>query len=565
MSGNYTSPYVTRANNYARKIVAGKIDACLYVRQACQRHIDDLAAQDQDDFEYRFDVRAGHRVCKFAEKLPHIKGSWAGTKIRLEDWQCFILVCIFGWLTKSNGRRRFREVYAEIPRKNGKSILAAIIGLYMLVADGEAGAEVFSGATSRKQAWEVFKPARMMAQKAQGFKQNFGVTVNASNLAIDDTGSKFEPLIGKPGDGASPSCALVDEYHEHQTPDLYDTMITGMGAREQPLAIIITTAGTNIGGPCYDKRTEIVSILNGTIDADKVFGIIYTIDADDDWTDLKVWRKANPNFGISVYDEYLDERRQEGMRRASRQNIIKCKHLNVWASAMNAYFNMEQWRACQDLDMDLDDFAGEDCIGGADLASKVDMAAYVKSFRRYVDGKSHFYIFGNHYLPEDVIAEPENFHYQGWQIEGHLTATDGNVIDFERIRDDVLEDAQDFNLMEFAFDPFQATMFINSLMAHQIDCIEVPSQVRVLSEPMKWLDQLIKEGRVHYNGDPVMSWQIGNTVARIDAKDNVYPRKEKPESKIDAVVAIIMVLARWMLLEGERRGSVYENRGIEVF
>ncbi len=214
--------YAAIAEAYAREVVAGEIPACKWVRLACKRHLADLKRQKRRDFRFRFDEEAAAHVCHFIELLPHTKGVWAtqpgqARRIHLEPWQVFILVVVFGWLHKDSGLRRFRKVYVCVPRKNGKSIIAAGIGLYMLAGDGEHGAEVFSGATTEKQAWEVFRPAREMALQTPGLQNRFGVAVNAKTLHVVATGSRFEPVIGKPGDGASPSCAIVDEFHEHDS------------------------------------------------------------------------------------------------------------------------------------------------------------------------------------------------------------------------------------------------------------------------------------------------------------------------------------------------------------
>ena len=211
--------------------------------------------------------------------MPHVKGEWARKRmtLKLEPWQKFILSTLFGWKRAKDGLRRFREAYIEVPRKNGKSCFVAPMGLYMLVADGEEGAEVYSGATTEKQAWEVYGPARIMAKRAEGFMEHYGVDVRAKNMNLIGSASRFEPLIGDPGDGASPHCAIVDEYHEHDSPRLYDTMITGMGARRQPLIIVITTAGFNLGGPCYDMRLRAGKVLDRTLQDEELFAIVYTI------------------------------------------------------------------------------------------------------------------------------------------------------------------------------------------------------------------------------------------------------------------------------------------------
>lgn len=227
-------PNVNAANQYARNVVRGKITACQYVIQACQRHIDDMAAEKSKRFRYRFDKDMAEKAAKFIQLLPHTTGEWAFKRmlITLEPWQLFIVCCAFGWVQKGTKLRRFREVYTEIPRKNGKSAISAGVALYCFTCDNEFGAEVYSGATTEKQAWEVFRPARLMCKRTPLLVEAFGIEVNASNLNRPEDGARFEPLIGNPGDGASPHCAIVDEYHEHPTDALYTTMLTGMGARD---------------------------------------------------------------------------------------------------------------------------------------------------------------------------------------------------------------------------------------------------------------------------------------------------------------------------------------------
>lgn len=223
-------PHVATGNRYAKDLVDGMIPACKWVILACKRHLDDLESSKVHNYPYRFDPKAAEKWCQFLELLPHTKGEWArrSEKLKLEPWQCFKTICIFGWLRKQDGLRRFRKALILEPRKNAKSTWAAGVGLGMMSIDGDHGAEVYSGATTEKQAWEVFKPARLMAMKTPAFVQHFGVTVGAKNIHRLADGSKFEPLIGDPGDGASPSCAIVDEYHEHATDRMVDTMETGM-------------------------------------------------------------------------------------------------------------------------------------------------------------------------------------------------------------------------------------------------------------------------------------------------------------------------------------------------
>jgi phage terminase large subunit-like protein len=277
-------------------VVGGKIPACLYVKQACARHLNDLKASKAKSYPFRFDRDLAERACRFIQKMPHTKGKWARGKqrITLEPWQLFLFSMIYGWVRKADKTRRFREAYIEVPRKNGKSIIAAGAGVYAFCADNEYGAEVYCGATSEKQAWEVFKPALEMAKKLPALRKRFGMVVWAKKIERTD-GSKFEPVIGDPGDGSSPSMAIIDEYHEHPDSRLYDTMITGMGARDQPLVLVITTAGFDIAGPCYGMRERSIEMLEGIHADDELFAIVYTIDKDDDWTTKDALIKANGN------------------------------------------------------------------------------------------------------------------------------------------------------------------------------------------------------------------------------------------------------------------------------
>jgi phage terminase large subunit-like protein len=530
--------HVAIGNRYARDVAEGKISASKWVRLACKRHLDDLK---RADFAYRFDEAKAARACKFIELMPHTKGKWAakGELLKLAPWQCFMTICLFGWLRSSNGLRRFRRALLLVPRKNGKSAFAAAIGLYMLAADGEHGAEVYSGATNEKQAWEVFRPARIMAQRNEMLREHFGIEVNASNINILADGSRFEPVVGKPGDGASPSCSIVDEYHEHDTDDLLDTMETGMGAREQPLSLIITTAGDNMAGPCYALQIEAQRLLEGVTENDEFFALIYGIDKGDDWTSDEALRKANPNFDVSVSGDFLLMRQKEAIGNARKQGVFQTKHLNIWVGAREAYFNVQKWQDCEVDGFKLEDFAGEECVLGLDLASKVDIAALEVLFP--LSG-GRYARFGKYYLPEATVDAGENEHYQGWAKEGRLTVTDGEIIDFEQIKADILELSSRFTVRQVAYDPHQATMLVTALMGEGVPCVEFRPTVLNFSEPMKTLDGLIRAGKISHDGDPVMTWMISNTVGKTDAKDNVYPRKERVENKIDGVIALIMAL-----------------------
>ena len=533
--------HVDLAESYARRVLAGDIPACVWVRAACKRHLDDLLKKDWD---YTFNPDLAEKKCRFIELLPHSKGEWAAKKtlIRLEPWQCFVVCVVFGWVMKAEpDKRRFQIVYIEVPRKNGKSVLSAGIGLNMLCADGEHGAEVYSGATTEKQAWEVFRPAKLMAQGTPKMLEHFGVEVNASNIHITGNGSRFEPLIGKPGDGASPSCAIIDEFHEHQTPDQRDTMLTGMGARRQPLLWIITTAGDNLSGPCYDERLTIQKVLDGSEEDNRRFGIIFTTDEGDDWTSEEALIKANPNYGVSIRPDFLRAQQQDAIRNSRNQGIFKTKHLNLWVQSRSAYFNMQRWAAGYDPTLRMEDFYGRRAWMGIDLASEVDIAAV----ELVVEDGDGFVEFGWYYLPEETVMDPKNGHYQGWHADGNIVLTDGAMIDFARIEEDVVDLAEKFKL-DVAYDPFQASYLVTRLMERGISVWKFPQQVNTMSPAMKRVDALMMSGKLRHrcNEKHPMTWMMSNVTARVDAKDNVYPRKEREQNKIDGPVALIMAVGK---------------------
>lgn len=551
-------PNVNAANQYARDIVRGKTVACRYAIDACQRHLDDLAKEKTKKFLYRFDKDLAEKAAKFIQLLPHTKGEWAFKRmpITLEPWQLFIVCSAFGWVRKGTKLRRFREVYTEIPRKNGKSAISAGVALFCFTCDDEFGAEVYSGATTEKQAWEVFRPARLMCKRTPALCDAFGVEVNASNMNRPEDGARLEPLIGNPGDGASPSCAIVDEYHEHDTDALYTTMLTGMGARRQPLMWAITTAGYNIEGPCYDKRREVIEMLNGTVPNDELFGVIYTVDEGDDWTDPAVLRKANPNMGVSVYSDFLLSQQKRAMNNARQANVFKTKHLNIWVSARAAYFNLVSWRNCEDETLTIEQFEGQPCYLSFDLARKLDMNSMVRIFTRDIDGRRHYYcIAPKFWVPYDTVYSTDTDHqrtaerFQKWVNSGHLEVTEGAEIDYRVI----LEEAKAVNrqnpVEESAIDPHGATNLSHHLADEGLSPITIVQNYTNMSDPMKELEAAIEAGRFHHDGHPILTWCISNVVGKhLPGNDDVVrPIKEHSENKIDGATALIMDIGRAML------------------
>ena len=567
--------YEDRANRYVDHVMDGTIQAGHHLKMACVRHVLDLIKQNTDDFPFVFnplmndssgnEYYPGERICTFIELLPHVKGRWARNResLKLEDWQIFQLVSIFGWIHRKTALRRFRTVYLEVARKNAKTTIASGVGLYLELADDEQGAEVYSVATSADQAKISWSIAKQMVSKSPGMRSRFGVSAHANSIAVISTGSLFIPLSAdhKTLDGKNAHGVIVDEVHAHRTREVYDVMETSTGSREQPVIFSITTAGTNRSGICYELRDYLVKLLKRVAVDESFFGVIYTIDDDDDWTEPKIWEKSNPNLGISVSIEDLQRKCDKAKTMPGAANNFKTKHLNVWVNADVEWMNMQAWDACADETLNEDDFTDAECWDALDLSSKVDIAAKVKLFKRRIDNQDHYYCFGNYYLPEETIYSTPNDQYEGWMNTGVITATPGNIIDYQYIEDDIKDDTAKFNIIEVPYDPFQATQMSTRMMDEGINMVEMRPTVLNFSEPMKELEALVLTGRFHHDGDPCMAWMISNVVAHTDVKDNIYPRKERAENKIDGPVALIMALGR--AIKGEIQSeSVYEKRGI---
>jgi phage terminase large subunit-like protein len=556
--------HVKAAEGYVEKVISGRQIACKWVKLACERHRRDQAASIKNHWPYIFDPERADRACRFMNLLPHVKGKWAKRdprtglpqRMTLEPWQCFVICSIFGWVKKSNGKRRFHKVRLYVPRKNGKSFFGAGIGLFMMTKDGEPGAEVYSGATSEKQAWEVFGPARQMGIVHPGLAPGLGITVNAQSLIRESDNSKFLPVIGKPGDGSSPHCAIIDEYHEHKTSDLIDTMETGMGARDQPLSLVISTAGADVAGPCREDWKACERILEnaGGFEDETTFCVIWTIDQGDRWDCEDALRKANPNWGVSINEERILAELKVAQQSARKQSAFKTKYLNQWVSAKDTFFNVSDWENLSQPEITPEDFKEFPCYLSGDLASKHDIVALMQLFclpnKRYA-------LFGNYFIPEATLDLPENQHYRNWHIQGWLKVAGQDITDLEEFKETAIELCREYQVEEFPHDPNRAWGVFPQLEREGLPVVEYRNTVMMMSEPMKELDALIRSGRIIHNGDPVLAWAIGNTTGKIDKKDNVFPNKESPANKIDPVVSAIMALGRAMTRDEAPAGPMF--------
>lgn len=535
--------------HYANQIIDGDIAACKWVRLACQRFIDDMHHGHQRGLV--FSPEKAQDVLDYYDLTPHIKGEWAGQSITPSDWQTFALVNLFGWY-RADGTRRFRSGYIEVGRKNGKSTFVAPVGLYMLKEDGEAGSEVYSAATSRDQARIVFDAARDMTRQSS---LRYHLQAYNHSVCHEASASSFKPLASDSDtlEGKNTHCAIIDELHAHKNRRVYDVLELSCAARRQPLLLVITTAGSDRTGICYEVRNYLTKVLEGVIDDDSCFGMIYTLDDPEQWKNPDEWIKANPNLGISVKLEDIKRLCQKAQQNPAAASEFKRKRLDIWGAGEDVFFNMEMWTRCPPLASD-DQLLTMPCYFGLDLASKLDITALVALF---CDDDRRYHIKVHFWLPEVQIDDQrtgKSHHvqqlYKVWAEQGLLTLTPGQIVDYDAIRQTINDWADRYHPLEIAYDPWGATQLATQL-ADDDDRVmtEVGQTVKQLSDPMKEVQALIIDSRLHHDQHAVMNWMMSNVTARIDRNDNVFPNKDSQDNKIDGPVALITAMSRAMLRE----------------
>lgn len=556
------------AMKYARGVLDGSIVACKWVRLAVERHLGDLA--DGQERGLRFDVEAAQHVIDFFGFLKHSKGEWAGQVIELEPWQQFYLWVLFGW-KRADGTRRFRTAYQEVARKNGKTTIAAGIGLYLLDADDEPGAEVYSAATKLDQAKICHLEATRMVKSSPFLRRHIRAYVD--NLHIVDSASKFEPLghDSKTLDGLNVHGAIIDELHAHPTRDIWDILDTATGSRRQPMMFAITTAGFDRHSICWEYHEYTEKVLNLVLEDDSFMGIIYTLDPEvkdefgrvvkeaDSWEDQAVWVKANPNIGTSKKLDDLQRKAITAKEMPSALNTFLRKELNVWTQSETKWLPVEAWKACGMM-VDADGLRGRTCFGGLDLSSTTDISAFVLVFPP--EGDDEFYqAICRFWVPQEAMRERsrrDRVPYDVWVRQGYIYTTPGNVIDYDFIVAEIDELAQRYDIQEIAFDRWGATKIYQQIEEKRMTMVQFGQGFISMSPPMKEMEKLILSHRLAHGGNPVLTWMADNLVARKDPAENIKPDKEKSTERIDGMVALIMALDRALRYEG----SVYDERGI---
>lgn len=552
------------AEGYVDDVLSGRIVAGQWVRLACERHRRDLGRADSAEFDYYFDERAAKVACAFFPTLlRHWKGEWAGEAIQLEGWQQFIVWSIFGW-KRADGRRRFRTVYVEVARKNGKTTLAAGIGLYLMVADGEPGAEIYTAATKRDQARIAHKDAAEMVKRSPALKKL--IKSFKDNLHSEATSSKFEPL-GRDADsldGLNVHGAIVDEFHAHKTRDLYNKLETATAARRQPLILAITTAGSDRQSVCFEFHDYAEKVVSGAVEDETFFGMVYGLDAGDDWEDELNWIKANPNLDVSKHVDDMRRLAARAREMPAQLNAFLQLHLNEWVAGSERWISPIVWRESGDGAFDEEDLAGRACWGGLDLASTQDVSALVWVFPPTEPG-GLFRFVPRFWVPEENVIERsrrDRVPYLQWMRDGLLIGTPGNVMDYDYIYQQVDVDAQRFSVEEIAFDRWGSTQIVNDLQQRGMTMVNFGQGYASMSPVMKEFERLLISRRIAHGDHPVLTWMADNLVARMDPAGNLKPDKGRSREKIDGIVALLMGLSR--AIAHEPQTTVYGSRGLRT-
>jgi phage terminase large subunit-like protein len=559
---------LTPADRYVRDVLDGKILACQFIQQACQRHLDDLSQGKKRGIWYC--EQAAQHAVDFFSLLPHSKGKWAGKPFELSPWEDFIIRSIFGWLWIETNFRRFRIAYVCVPKKNGKSTLAAGIGNYLLVADEEPGAEIYTAATKMDQARIIHSEAIRMVKNSELREV---VSVYKDNLSIDETASKYVPLGADAGtlDGLNTHGALIDELHAHKKRHLFDTLKTSMVARDQPLMFCITTAGTDRHSVCYEQHEYASKLLRRVFEDDRFFAYISTIDKKDDWTDIKSLEKANPNWGVSVNVELVKADLETAKRTPSAQNSFKRFHLNIWVQQVIRWLDVDKWKA-QGSVVDVESLLGKPCYGGLDLASVSDMTAWVMAFpAREISNEydeEEVFLWMRFWCPEERLEDVSNIyaeHYQNWAKEGFLTTTPGDALDYNQVKKDVLEDCKRFNVVSINIDRLFHGYQLSSELQEELEGVtEVYGMGQgylSMTTPSKELERRYRDKKIHHGNNPVLLWMADNVAISQDPAGCIKPNKDKSQGKIDGIVAAIMALDR-LMKSGQSGESFYEKNDL---
>ncbi len=546
--------YSIEWRSYGEDVLAGRVVAGRWIRLAVERQV-----RDEREGRARglvFSEAHAQHALQFFGFLRHSKDKWAGQAFELSPWQRYWLAVAFGWYRiDEEGRavRRFRTWLMKVARKNGKTTLLAAIGLYLLVADGVAGAEIFAAATKLDQAKISHREAQMMVRQSPALAELLALYRNS--IMIPGTGSSFIALgaDAKTLDGLNVQGALVDELHAHPNRELWDVLESGTGSRESPMMLAITTAGmAATESVCLEKEDYGQKVLQAVLEDDSFLPVLYDIDQGDDPFDEAVWAKANPNLGVSARADKLRQAALLARNVPSARDNFLTKHLNVWVRRKGLWLaDIEVWRklsAAKPYDLgELRKMRGQ-AFGGLDLGSTSDLSSLMVEYRH----GGRIQVFGRHYLPEAALSpERPNAHiYSQWQRQGWLVVTPGDVTDYGFIKTDLLQLHAQLGFVEVGFDRWNATQLVSDLIEEGVPMVKFGQGWASMNAPMRDLERVILSGGLEHNGDPVVTWAMSNVVAEKDASGNIKPDKGRSADKIDPAVSLIMAHGRAMATAG---------------
>lgn len=568
-----------RATAYAKDVVAGAYVVGRLVRLAAERHLRDLETAQDRGLQWR--PRASERVIDFFRHVQHFEGPKAGEPVVLEPWQCFAIGVPFGWYRWSEDRqrwvRRFRKVFHEVAKKNGKSLVAGGLGVLLAFFDGERGAKVYAAATKRDQAKLVWDAGRQMVLASPPLRSR--IKVRALSLFDPATASKFVPLgkETKTEDGINPNGVLIDEIHRHEDDSLINLLTNSTGARDNPMVVMITTAGPTGINVWAQEHDYAVSVLEGLTEDDSLFAYVANLDEGDDPFDEANWPKANPNLGVSVFRDELRDRAREAIAKPGALNDFLRLRLNVRTQSAQRWMPPELWRGAKvdgatrgENERPPGPWGGRLAYGGLDLGEKSDLSALVMlAYAEDVDPETGevrdwwLDVFARFWCPLDGVAErsrKDRVPYQRWVDDGLLIATPGNVTDFDLIRSDLNaivnpedREADYLNLYEVGYDPFQATQLVTQLTGDGWRMARTAQSFLELNPAVDEVERLLALGKLRHGGHPILAWMVDNTVMVQDAGQRRRPDKTKARDRIDGVPALLMALKRWMAYAGQER------------
>lgn len=581
---------------YINKVINKELPVCQAAFLAVKRHLDDIEKSKNNDYPFYFDEDEAKRPITFIQSLVHTKGEWANHNIILESWEQFIIASIFGWRRKENKLRRYKKAYVQVSRKNGKTTFASGIGNYCFFCDSpaEAGVEIYYIATKKDQAKIAWSESERQIRKAKALNKEAITYKQTSTITKKkDTASKSKPLgqDSNTEDGLNPHLVIVDEYHAHPDNELLNVLESGMGARRQPLTFIITTAGFDKTSVCFSEYEYAKQILQGSLNNDEYFCIIYEPDnIKDIWIFMSEYKEklnnnqntqeqeelinniifqANPNINISVKDSYLKSRLFEGLDKPVQRTDILTKNLNVWTQASEVWISSDRWlKSYLHQNININELKGKRACIGLDLATTRDIAAYVLCFDT-VDNDPYI-LLPRFFMPKENIrqrSKEDRVPYELWASQGLITLTNGDIIDFDIIESSILQDAKDFEIIEIAYDPWKAIEIITHLESEGFKMQQVRQSFAVggLSEGTSLFEKTIDERKLLHGNNPVLNWMISCCEVKTDGRDNylpVKPDRRKSYKRIDGVVASIMALHRVIKNHFEDTKSIYESEGV---